>query len=300
VREFTTILQPSVSVFEVRPLSETSSSVTIIYHPSNTSIVESGVCFSTKTVPTIDDLKIAGTPGDAMSNLIINGLAPNTIYFCRPYMTVKGGLTFYGPERQTKTYSGTMSDVDGNTYYTITIGDQVWMASNLRVTRFRNGDALTFTPLTNWYQETNPKYGYFTENLANLGQYGILYDKKCANDTRNIAPSGWRVPSRADWEQLSAFLKLTATAHASVRTSSFRKGTNESGFSMFGAGYRVYSGDYGLDNWAGFWLSDVQLVGTDLEQGYLQFSSGNSDNLFVMGMDYMNYDYGMALRCIKE
>jgi hypothetical protein len=62
----------------------------------------------------------------------------------------------------------------------------------------------------------------------------------------------------------------------------------------------VYSGDYGLDNWAGFWLSDVQLVGTDLEQGYLQFSSGNSDNLFVMGMDYMNYDYGMALRCIKE
>ena len=97
---------------------------------------------------------------------------------------------------------GTISDYDGNGYNTVKIGTQIWMAENLKTTHYLNGDAIP-TKGGNVDGETNPIYqwAYDTDN-ANVPTYGRLYTWWAVTDSRNICPSGWKVPSDADYATL--------------------------------------------------------------------------------------------------
>ncbi len=133
---------------------------------------------------------------------------------------------------------GTMTDQDGNTYKTITIGTQTWMAENLKTTKYRNGDPIpNVTDISEWYHLTTGAYCDYINTPGSDVTYGKLYNWHTVADSRNIAPTGWHVPSDAEWAILIEYLggsdvaggklKETGTTHWYNPTT---EATNESGF----------------------------------------------------------------------
>ena len=97
------------------------------------------------------------------------------------------------------------ADADGNNYTSVTIGTQTWMASNLRVTHYRNGESITnLTVDADWAGATFAAWCDYSNLAANGTKYGHLYNWYAAADSRNIAPVGWHVPTDAEWTTLTA------------------------------------------------------------------------------------------------
>lgn len=166
-------------------------------------------------------------------------------------------------------------DIDGNAYSTIKIGDQWWMAENLKVTHYRNGDAIpNVTDYTEWNSLSTGAYCNYNNDVNKVDTYGCLYNWYAVNDSSNIAPEGWHLPTDEEWKQLEMYLgmsqadadstgwrgtdegdklKETGTAHwKSPNTGA----TNESGFSALPGGYRGILGVfYGVGYNALFWSS---------------------------------------------
>jgi len=100
-----------------------------------------------------------------------------------------------------------VTDADGNTYSTLTIGSQVWMAGNLRTTRYRNGD-----PIRNvrdnkvWESLPTGAFCVYGHNVEHAETYGALYNWHAVVDKRGLAPEGWHIPTKAEWEVLFQFL----------------------------------------------------------------------------------------------
>ena len=95
------------------------------------------------------------------------------------------------------------TNIDENVYQTVTIGSQVWMAENLKVTHYRNGDAIqNVTDDSTWsnlYIDETGAYCNYNNDANNADTYGYLYNWYAVADTRNIAPEGWHVPSYSEW-----------------------------------------------------------------------------------------------------
>lgn len=122
--------------------------------------------------------------------------------------------------------TGTMTDQQGNVYRTVKIGDQWWMAENLRATRYRNGDPIEH--VTNnwiWRDLTTGAYCAYENDESIADTYGYLYNWYAAVDSRNIAPSGWRMPTDDDWKTLERYLGMSS----SQANSTGWRGTNEGG-----------------------------------------------------------------------
>lgn len=143
-------------------------------------------------------------------------------------------------------YSQTMTDIDGNIYQTVTIGTQVWMAENLKVTHYRNGDAISnITDNTEWSNLTTGAYCNYDNDENNATTYGSLYNWYAVNDSRNIAPEGWHVPSDVELQTLVDYLGGSGVAGGKMKETgttywnrSNTGATNESGFSALPGGSR--------------------------------------------------------------
>lgn len=194
-------------------------------------------------------------------------------------------------------------DIDGNSYTSVTIGTQVWMGENLKVTKYRNGDLIgTTTPATlDITGEITPKYQWaFDGNENNVAVYGRLYTWYAVNDSRNICPIGWHVPSFDEWKTLRDFLggenvaggklKETGTSHW---YSPNEGATNITGFKAIPGG-RKYGGLFegiGVGNL--LWSSTVE---------------PNNSKPYFMQMDYaygyLLWDFedkiSVSVRCLKD
>ncbi len=169
---------------------------------------------------------------------------------------------------------GTMTDQEGTTYKTITIGSQEWMAENLNTSTYVNGDSL----LTNldglaWFSTSSGAYSYNNWDSSLACPYGKLYNWHAVTDSRQVCPTGWHVPTDEDFTALTNFLGGEAIAGGQMRTvgnSETGSGlwnapnidaSNSSGFSAVPAGYRIiYSMDYGTAFFgqdAMFWTSTL-------------------------------------------
>jgi uncharacterized protein (TIGR02145 family) len=187
----------------------------------------------------------------------------------------------YIPERSSyqessSPYStGSVTDIGGNVYQTIKIGDQWWMMENLKVTHYRNGDPIPHvTDGGTWKGLSTGAYCNYGNDPGNVETYGRLYNWYAVDDSRSIAPEGWHVPTDEEWKQLEMYLgmsqgqaddtgwrgtneggklKETGTTHwQSPNTGA----TNESGFSALPGGYRGYDGYfYTMGFTANFWSS---------------------------------------------
>lgn len=220
-------------------------------------------------------------------------------------------LFFTSCKKDNKTENITLQDIDGNIYKTVTIGTQVWMAENLKVTRYRNGDSISFYNgyEYGWPAISNQK-GACCDYL-NLPEnsliYGKLYNWNAVNDSRNIAPVGWHVPSEAEWKILSTFLgedsicggKMKATGTIENATGLWKspnaEASNSSGFTALPAG--SCNGDFGfymqLGNWAYYW-SSTSMNNKEAMCYFLSFHQGN------MLINPNTKNSACSVRCIRN
>jgi uncharacterized protein (TIGR02145 family) len=152
-----------------------------------------------------------------------------------------------------------VTDIDGNVYPTVQIGTQVWMAANLRTTRYRNGTSIpNVTNETTWSGLTTGAWSNYDNNTANDAIYGKLYNWYAAVNTAGLCPTGWHVPTDAEWTTLSNFL-ATDVGFKMKSTSGWAdngNGSNASGFNGLPGGGRYSVGVfYNLGNYAGFMSS---------------------------------------------
>lgn len=144
--------------------------------------------------------------------------------------------------------TGTVTDIDGNVYQTIKIGNQWWMAENLKVTHYRNGNAIpNVTSYFSWRDLSSGAYCAYNNDNGNADAYGMIYNWYwyAVDDSRNIAPIGWHVPTDEEWKELEMYLGLSQTEaddtgyrgtdegdklKATTGWYNNGNGTNESGF----------------------------------------------------------------------
>lgn len=146
----------------------------------------------------------------------------------------------------------------------VKIGNQVWMAENLNVEQFRNGDPIPHAQTDEEWQrageERKPAWCYYDNDPANGRKYGKLYNWYAATDPRGLAPEGWRIPSDEDWNELVSYLGERQVAGKKLKSrSGWAKngnGTNESGFSGLPGGARIATGNFsGIGEGAYWWSS---------------------------------------------
>jgi uncharacterized protein (TIGR02145 family) len=201
-----------------------------------------------------------------------------------------------------KNQGQTVTDYDGNVYNTITIGTQIWMQGNLKVTHYRNGDAVpNVTNFSNWWNLTTGAYCNYNNDVNNATTYGVLYNWHVVNDSRNIAPAGWHVPTDAEWTVMTTFLggenvaggklKETGTSHwQSPNTGA----TNESGFTALPGGYRDNTGTFSAIGVDCFWWSSS-------ENSPYGAWSRRIDNISPsVNRLYSNESNGYFVRCLKD
>ncbi len=119
----------------------------------------------------------------------------------------------------------TVTDIDGNIYQTVTIGNQTWLAENLKVTHYRDGTAITnVADNAEWATLTTEAYCIYNNNASNqLETYGVLYNWYVVADGRNLAPEGWHVPTDGEWKELEMELGMST----SEADDTGWRGTNE-------------------------------------------------------------------------
>jgi uncharacterized protein (TIGR02145 family) len=144
----------------------------------------------------------------------------------------------------------TVKDIDGNSYKTVKIGYQIWMAESLKVDHYRNGDLIPdFLDKNEWAETSEGSCCYYNDvNTDDLtGQsYGRLYNMHAIIDKRGLAPKGWHVPTKYDWEELIDYLGGWKVAGGILKSKKFWMepnvgATNESGFNAFASGFRTNS-----------------------------------------------------------
>ena len=103
----------------------------------------------------------------------------------------------------------TVTDIDGNVYQTVEIGNQIWMAENLKVVHYRNGDPTPkITDNAEWSTSTTGAYCNYSNVDSLADTCGSIYNWYAVCDNRNIAPEGWHVPSDDDWKELEMYLGM--------------------------------------------------------------------------------------------
>jgi uncharacterized protein (TIGR02145 family) len=273
-------------------------------------ITTKGVCWSTGANPTIA-LSAKTNNGFGTEAFVSNiiGLAPNTTYYARAYATNSVG-TGYGNEVSFKTASPptiTVTDIDGNTYQTVTICNQIWTKSNLKVSKYRNGDVIPqVTDATQWAALTTGAWCYYANNTSNGTTYGKLYNWYAVNDSRGLAPIGYHIPTDAEWTTLTTCLggpngaggKMKELGTLNAGTGHWIQpntgATNSSGFSGLPAGSRGTG--FGLINLQSYWWSSTQggngTIGAWVrwllhDNANVQIGSGNKQG-------------GYSVRCVKD
>jgi uncharacterized protein (TIGR02145 family) len=197
----------------------------------------------------------------------------------------------------------TVIDIDSNVYHTIVIGTQVWMVENLKTTRYRNGDPIhNITMISEWDNMTSGACCDYANTLNNRRTYGKLYNWYAVNDSRNIAPVGWHVPSTAEWNTLISFLggkdvaggklKETGTKHWDNPNAGV---TNESGFTALPGGNRYFSGQFLQMGRVGFWWST-----TKYSKGYAYFLNLSYDDGKIGYYKFLRLNGGLSVRCVKD
>lgn len=225
--------------------------------------------------------------------------------------------------------SNTVTDIDGNVYHTVTIGTQVWLIENLRVTKYQNGDLIgTTNPATlDISAESTPKYQWAYEgNESNVPTYGRLYTWYAITDSRGVCPVGWHIPSSNEWYTMLNYLltngynydgstsgnismnsnglaKALASATGwdaannigAVGNTDFLSVQNITGFSALPGGVRNLDGTFSdLGKNATWWNSTVY---TSVGTAFIEYMNYNYN---YITWSYADKKFGFSIRCIKN
>jgi uncharacterized protein (TIGR02145 family) len=275
-----------------------------ITNDGGASITSRGVCWSTNTDPTVS---LATKTDDGLGtddfSSSLTGLQPLTTYYVRAYATNSKG-TSYGSTKSftTLSSSGTVTDIDGNVYQTITIGTQVWMAENLKTTKYRDGTSIpNVTDANQWGGLTTGAYCDYNNVVSNSTTYGRLYNWYAVSDSRNIAPAGWHVPTDAEWTTLTTCLGGESVAGGKLKEAGTAYwlspntcANNEIGFTALPSGW-LGSTFYDIGNNCTWWSATADsdlLTHAWIRELFYNFSS--------VGRITFHKSGGYSVRCIKD
>jgi uncharacterized protein (TIGR02145 family) len=295
---------PEITTKEVVNIWQTyAESGGTILSDGGSAITSMGVCRSTYPNPTLSNLYTVDHYGSGL--FFSSQLAPlnqNTKYYIRAYATNAIG-TAYGNEVTFTTSSfnfGSVSDAEGNSYKTILIGNQTWMAENLKATRYNNGDEINATDTTAGPGEFKHQAAYHNDE-NNVAVYGRLYTWYAIADIRSVCPSGWHVPADADWDTLSLYLGGPNAAGGKLKTTGVGRwvlknvgATNESGFTGLPGGLYNEFGDFLFMGYSGCWWSATE---TDAQIGNLRSLYNSDTNL---GSYHETKKSALSVRCLKD
>jgi uncharacterized protein (TIGR02145 family) len=322
---------PSILTHPVSIIARTSAWLKGTILPGSAdSVIEDGFCWSTETLPTLSDQHRITNHRDSNNDLVlyIHGLLSGTTYYVRTYAKTMNG-TFYGnmvsfttkPPTGSINFNalltyGTVSDIDGNIYKTIQIEQQVWMAENLKTTRFNDGSSIPLVEDENsWDILQTPGYCWFENNEAVFRNiYGAYYNWYTVN-TGLLCPTGWHIPNEEDWKVLKISLGMTeeqadqilgvagTTEGDKIREKGVlnwveesREANNESGFTALPGGCRsVGSADFlweGTD--ASWWSATSAGISVAWSHGVGYNDSG------IWRSDMYVKEYGQNIRCVKD
>jgi len=203
-----------------------------------------------------------------------------------------------------------VTDIDGNSYETVTIGEQEWFAENLRVTRYRNGDSINGSlPENEWYSAEEGAYFRYDDDKGSDKIYGKLYNWYAVIDQRSLCPEGWTVPADSDWKQLEIYLGLDpedADEYGARGTDEGGKlkikgttywtspndgATNESGFTALPGGY--VGGFYFIGLFGSWWTT------TEIHElnAWSRLLDHYTAKIYRLSNDKKE---GFSVRCIRE
>ncbi|MBQ6071389.1 MAG: leucine-rich repeat protein, partial [Bacteroidales bacterium] len=284
------------------------------------SVTARGLCWSICQNPTLNDSHTVDSIGAGAFISAVSGLAPNTTYFVRAYATNCMG-TSYGDEVSFTTLVSssndthpcqsepTVTDYDGNVYNTVQIGDQCWMKENLRVTHYENGVEI---PAGTTSSE-NVAYRYCPNNDSNnVATYGYLYNwaavmngagssDSIPSNVQGVCPTGWHLPSDAEWTQLADYVghisKLLASTDGwnstdnSCAIGNGQSENNATGFGALPAGIGLSNHYFGSR--ACYWSSTEynSYISKTFELSYNQ--------TFIEQERWWTY-YGCSVRCLQD
>jgi uncharacterized protein (TIGR02145 family) len=211
--------------------------------------------------------------------------------------------------------TGTATDIDGNVYQTLVIGNQEWLVENLKVTYYRNGDPIpNITDNSEWTEFSTGAYCFYDNSAFNSEIYGALYNWYAVYDARGLAPQGWRVPSDNDIKQLEMYLGMSE----SEANDTGGRGTNEgcklaggydlwqngdlrnnsefdtSGFSFLPGGYRYYFNGvfFSLGDRSYIWSSSE----SSISNAWDRYLHSHTTSVY---RDNHDKRFGFSVRCVK-
>jgi len=220
-------------------------------------------------------------------------------------------------------------DRDGNTYKTVTTGTQIWMAENLKTTRYNDGTTIPIvTDNMTWINLTTPAYCWFSNNENAKTIYGAIYNWYVVN-TGTLCPGGWHVPSDAEWTTLELFLQnngfnydgtvdmdydrmtndkiakslasetywAESTEKGSIGNTDYPVYRNKSGFNALPSGFREYYFGFGGLGESGMWWSATE--DTEFNSNYCWYRQIHYDRSLVR-RDHGRKVEGAAIRCVRD
>jgi uncharacterized protein (TIGR02145 family) len=213
----------------------------------------------------------------------------------------------------TPTGTTTVSDIDGNIYNIVTIGTQVWMKENLKVTKYNDGTAIpNITIAAPLYSLTTGAYNDYNNTPSNSTTYGRLYNwyvvdnnaatKMASNGGKNVCPTNWHVPSYAEWTTLTTYLGGNNVAGGKLKEigtthwiSPNTGATNETGFTALPGGLSRFDGMDSDIGYTGYWWSSTECstgsaYNLDMWSGLAEVGMNNCSSKFA----------GMSVRCVKD
>jgi uncharacterized protein (TIGR02145 family) len=195
-----------------------------------------------------------------------------------------------------------VADADGNIYSTVRIGSQIWMAENLKTTKYNDGTAIpNVTDATAWSALTTGAYADYNNTPGNSTTYGKLYNYYTVVDARKLCPTGWHVPTDAEWTTLTTYLGGALVTGGKLKeigtTHWFSPNTgadNSSGFTALPGGFRGDNGTFNNVGYYGYWWNSTVLNATN---GWYNGMYYNYNNIY--SSDGVN-NCGFSVRCVRD